>query len=152
MNMIAKVLSGAGFALVLAALVSSEADARSLTGFAGKIQSPGTVSASCFSEANGTVTSTCANDPPNIWEIFLPVDTSFDGGVGTGSFSPVVNITGGNCAALTVNENGTLFKNTGFLPMVPGNNTLGPVTVPSGGSLFMACQMPQNITLNSVVW
>lgn len=146
-----------GIVVLGATLVAQSASARSIPGFAGQAevadQTP------CFGEFYGAVVSianaktlsgaACPVSPT--WEVGLPCDNANSKSVTIG----YDNINGTQlCAVISANNTLGIFSWTGWIGTPAGRSTLpfAAVSLPSNGTLFLACQMQAGSYLMSANW
>ncbi len=150
-TMRAKFLLGSILPGVIALIVAPAVYARSIGAYAGNPldNSPRT----CFTESAAAVqgslpTGSCTGR----WEVNLPVDAS-----GSYTVTYTGKVSGGigslSCGAYAVAPDGT-FSSTTYKSTTSATFatvTLDPITVPSGGNLFIACDI-SNAAVGTINW
>jgi hypothetical protein len=107
---------------------------------------------SCFAEyASGVVSQCTTGSPTPQWEQPLNV-------IATGSYNPVLYVDNDlgtmACATLTVDQDGTINGNTGWVSVTAGTSGTfqpGAETVTTGGYLYVTCQMESG-SLTNAYW
>ncbi len=148
----AKLLLGSLLPGIIAMAVAPAVYARSIAAYAGNpLQNK---ARTCFTESNGAVQAGLSNtNCPGVWEVNLPVDTA---GSYTVSYTGLV--TGGigsvSCGAYAVAPDGSFAASTNYKSATTSSFatvTLDPISVPSGGNLFIACNI-SNGAVGTINW
>jgi hypothetical protein len=128
---------------------SAQAIPTSVGGFAGIAQNP--AKATCFTNSFGVVTNVCASTE----QFCIPLFVEFGG--------PIVQVWGAGtvngkstCVAVSVTEDGLFSMTSGPQPF-QGNDKdmvldLGPMTVPTDGTLYTCCNLAPGARIDSVTW
>jgi hypothetical protein len=142
-------LFGSAAAAVSILSLATPADAYGIAGFSGK---PFTNSqASCFTQSNSSVynNSTCSPELSPQWDVYFPVNA--------GTYTPSVSVFfltagyGMSCAPYSWNPATRTVTTPGWVSLeYEGTYTLGSVSVPTDGFMFVACNMGLGSYLDAV--
>ncbi len=131
--------------------VAPAVQARTIGAYSG--QPLDNIARTCFSESNGGVVGSigCSNDR---WAIYLPVDAARSYTVSfTGQLSNDLGLVG--CRAYAVSTDGSFSGFTDYQTAPVSSTlqtvTLGSVSVPAGGNLFVVCNI-QSGSVGTINW
>lgn len=144
----AKLIFGMGAVAIAVAVAASSAKATSLSAFAGQPQAPADYA--CFTNAFGSVRNDCATTKR--YCVALPVSSSVH------TIQPTVlapNISHNiACEASAVNQSVSTLTATGLRSPssfgVPQTLTLGTLSVPNFGALFLCCDLSPSSRLLTI--